>query len=96
MISYHESRLPRSVNNKKRSWKQSAKLRRGIRGRKLKSGSRRFVLKGFTDSRNTGLLSFGEAEEGSAEAAAKEKEKEKRKGLTRQDCVSLSSIVKRS
>jgi hypothetical protein len=40
------------------------------------------------DGRNTGLLSFGEAEEGSEEAE-KEKEKAKRKGLTRMDCKLL-------
>ena len=37
-----------------------------------------------TDFRNTGLLSFGEAEEGSEEA--EKAAKEKRKGLTRMDC----------
>jgi len=36
-----------------------------------------------TDFRNTGLLSFGEAEEGSEEA--EKAAKEKRKGLTRMD-----------
>jgi hypothetical protein len=43
---------------------------------------------GMADRRNTGLLSFGEAEEGSEAGPSKEKEKEteKRKGLTRMDC----------
>lgn len=39
------------------------------------------------DSRNTGLLSFGEAEEG-AEAGPSEKKERERKGLTRMDRMS--------
>jgi len=36
-------------------------------------------------NRNTGLLSFGEAEEGSEAGPSKEKERERKKGLTRMD-----------
>ena len=39
------------------------------------------------DDRNTGLLSFGEAEEGSEAGPSKEQER-KRKGLTRKDRTS--------
>jgi hypothetical protein len=43
------------------------------------------------DYRNTGLLSFGEAEEGSEAGPSKEQER-KRKGLTRMDCTSTLSF----
>jgi hypothetical protein len=43
------------------------------------------------DYRNTGLLSFGEAEEGSEAGPSKEQER-KRKGLTRMDRTSTLSF----
>ena len=43
-------------------------------------------------NRNTGLLSFGEAEEGSEAGPSKEKERERKKGLTRMDRMFKSPV----
>jgi hypothetical protein len=58
------------------------------RGNEGDEGSEdRGVQEKSADNRNTGLLSFGEAEEGSEAGPSKEQER-KRKGLTRMDRMS--------
>lgn len=66
--------------------KQEAdKREKKSRAKKYPAGYQCPPVSTLTIGRNTALLSFGEAEEGSEEPQA-EKTKSKRKGLTRQDC----------
>jgi hypothetical protein len=66
---------------------------RSLREMKEKRGAWRQgrVQENSADNRNTGLLSFGEAEEGSEAGPSKEQER-KRKGLTRMDRTSTLSF----